>query len=222
MNDERQKRRGVEAIAHVFLSCQDDNNETTECDCHVAPADSARLFSTARIVTSDPARGDTSPALSQSQEGELRSIEPSVLAAGPINHPAGQSEGLESIGSIQLVIDPCVYPVARLVWADATSRDGGFQATIPLRRDAWLDVASYCKKQAEQREALGPDESVITWNKVAEFIMGEITADEKRQRNRGVYGSFADFVATINARVDIDKARKAQMIHERACQLKLD
>ncbi|HVO84519.1 MAG TPA: hypothetical protein VMU60_08845 [Syntrophobacteria bacterium] len=83
-------------------------------------------------------------------------------------------------------------------------------------------MASYCKRQAEQREALGPDESAITWNKVAEFIMGEITADEKRQRNRDVYGSLADFVATINARVDIDKARKAQMIHERACQLKLD
>jgi hypothetical protein len=175
MDDHRTKRRGVEAIAHLFLSCQDENNETTECN---------------------------SPA-----------------AQG---HPTGKTEGLESRGSIELVIDPHVYPVARVVWAEAMSHDEFFQATVPLRKQVWLDVADYCSKQADHIELLGPEQSANIWKRVAEFIIGEITADEKRQRNREVYGSFADFVATINARTDIDKARKAQMIHEKACQLKLD
>lgn len=222
MNDQTKKRRSVDAIAHLFLSCQDENNETTECNHHAAPPDSTRLPSGIRIVTSDPDGHEISPARSQPQEGEFRSIEPRVLAAGPIGHPAGQSEGSESKGSIQLVIDPCVYLVARLVWAEATSQDGVFEATIPLRREVWLEVAEYCKQRAEQLELPGPHELANTWNRVADLIMGEITAAEKRQRNREVYGSFADFVATISARTDIDKARKAQVIHEKACQLKLD
>lgn len=222
MNDQKNKRRSVDAIAHLFLSCQDENDATTECTLCAVPPDPTRLPSGMRIVASDPDERETSPALSQSREVEFMSIEPRVLAAGPIGHPAGQGEGLESRGSIQLVVDPCVYPVARLVWAEATSQDGVFEATIPLRREAWLDVANYCKNQAEQLEVLGPDESANTWNRVAKFIMGEITADEKRQRNRELYGSFADFVAAISARTDLDKARKAQMIHDKACQLKLD
>jgi hypothetical protein len=51
--------------------------------------------------------------------------------------------------------------------------------------------------------------------------MSEIAAAEKRDKNREVYGSFADFVAEISARTDIDKARKAQMIHDRSCQLRV-
>jgi len=145
-----------------------------------------------------------------------------VLAAGPMGHPAGQSEGLESKASIQLVVNPCLYPVAKLVWAEATSRDGVFEATIPLRKEVWLDVAKYCKQHAEQLEVPGPHELANTWNRVADLIMSKITAGEKRQRNREVYASFADFVATISARIDIDKARKAQMIHDKACQLKVD
>ncbi|MGE5312201.1 MAG: hypothetical protein ACM3MN_10710, partial [Nitrospirota bacterium] len=124
-------------------------------------------------------------------------------------------------GSIELVIDPCVYPVAKLVWAEATSQNGVFQATIPLRREAWGDIANYCREQAERLQVLGPDDLAITWNRLAEFIMSEITAEEKRQKNREAYASFADFVATISARTNIDKARRAQMIHDKACQLKL-
>jgi hypothetical protein len=222
MDDQRQKRRSVEAIAHLFLSCQDENNETTECNHHVAPTDSTRLSYGIRIGAADPSSCETSPALFRPQQGELSSIEPGGLAAGPIGHPTEQCGGLESRGSVQLVIDPYVYPVARLVWAEATAQDEIFQAAIPLRREVWLNVANYCKRQAEHFEALGQDKLANTWNRVADFILGEIAADEKRHRNRELYGSFADFVATINARTDIDKARKAQMIHDKACQLKVD
>jgi len=222
MNEQRQKRRSVEAIAHLFLSCQDENNETTECNHHVAPPDSTRLSYGVRIGRSEPSNPETSPALFRPQQGEFRSIESRGLAAGPVGHPAGQREGLESRGSIQLVIDPYVYPVARLVWAEATAQDGVFQSAIPLRKEVWLDVANYCKRQAEHFETLGPDELANTWKRVADLILGEITADEKRHRNREVYTSFADFVATISARIDIDKACKAQMIHDKACQLKVD
>ena len=161
-------------------------------------------------------------AASKGAAKDLRIRRIRVLAPVPIGHPAGQGEGLESRSSLQLVFDRCVYPVARLVWAEATSQDGVFEATIPLRRKAWLNVANYCKKRAAQLEVLGPDESANTWNSVAEFILGEIAAVEKRQKNREVYGSLADFVTAVSARTDIDKTRKAQMIHDKACQLKLD
>jgi len=222
MNDEKEKRRSVAAIAHLFLSCQDENNGTTACNHHAAPLGAPRLPSGMRIVTSDPRGRETWPAVSQPLEGQPRSIEPRVLATGPTGHPAGQSEGLESKGSIQLMIDPRGYPVARLVWAQAAFQDELSQATIPLRKEVWLDVAGYCQQHAERLEVLGQGELAETCRRVADLIMDEITADEKRQRNRDIYASFADFISTISVRTDIDKARKAQIIHDKACQLKLD
>jgi len=220
MNDQSQKRRSVRAIAHLFLSCQDENKETTECNPHATPPESSRPTYGIKTGRPDPEGRDTSPALS-SQHGEFTSIEPQGLAPYPAGRGAGQNERVESKGSIRLVIDPCGYPVARLVWAEAAGKDEAFQATIPLRKKEWLHVANYCRKRAEQLAAFGPDDLASTWHKIAEFITSEITADEKRQRNRELYGSFADFVAAINARTDIDKARKAQMIHERACRLRV-
>jgi hypothetical protein len=120
------------------------------------------------------------------------------------------------------VIEPHVYPVARVVWADAASQDELFQATIPLGKEIWLDIARYCKQCAEQLAVHGQGEAANRWNRALDLIMVEISAGDKRQKNRDVYSSFADFVGMINTRTDIDKARKAQMIHEKACQLKLD
>jgi hypothetical protein len=222
MNDERRKRRNVDAISHLFLSCQDENNETTARTHRAAPPDSARLPAGIRIVTSDPDGHEISPAMSQAQEGEFRSAEPRVFAAGPLGHPAEQGEGLESGGPIQLVIDPHLYPVAKLGWAEAPSRDGGFDATIPLRKEVWLDVVKYCRQRVEQADRALPRALANTLNRVADLIMSEITAEEKRERNREAYASFADFVAAISARTDIDKARRAQIIHERACRLKVE
>lgn len=193
MNDQRKRRRSVDCISHLFLSCQDSHDDHA-----------------------------TSPTISQSHEGELTSTEPGVVGSHSISRRPARSEGLEANGCIQLVIDPSAYPVAKLGWAKATSQDGEFEATIPLRREVWLDVAKYCKQRAERIDVSGPHELANTWNRAAELIMSEITADEKRQRNRDVYGSFADFVAAISAKSDIDKARRAQIIHEKACQLKLD
>jgi len=222
MSDQSKKRRSLDAISHLFLSCQDEHNETTECTHRTAPFDSARLPCGITIVTSGPDGHEISPAISQPQEGEFRSIEPRVPAAGPVGHPTGQSEGLESRASIQLLVNPRLHPVAKLVWAEAPAQDGVFEATVPLRKEVWLDVAKYCKQHAEQLEVPGPYELANTWNRVADLIMSQIIADEKRQRNREIYGSFADFVAAVSARTDLDKAHKAQIIHEKACQLTLD
>jgi hypothetical protein len=120
------------------------------------------------------------------------------------------------------VIDPYLYPVARLGWTGARSQDGEFGAIITLRREVWLDVAKCCRQRVDQVDVTGPHDLASSWNRVADLIMSEIAVDEKRQRNRGAYGSFADFVAAVSARTDIDKARRAQIIHEKACELKLD
>jgi hypothetical protein len=86
----------------------------------------------------------------------------------------------------------------------------------------WLDVAECCKQRAEQLERSGRHRLANSWDRIADLVLSEIIAAEKRQRNRELYGSFADFVATISARSDMDKVRKAQIIHEKARQLQVD
>jgi hypothetical protein len=62
---------------------------------------------------------------------------------------------------------------------------------------------------------------MLAWNLAADLILSEIRAEEKRERNREAYDSFGDFVANISNRTDLDTIRKAQMIHDKACELKL-
>jgi hypothetical protein len=38
---------------------------------------------------------------------------------------------------------------------------------------------------------------------------------------REAYEQFADFVAALSRRADLDKARKGQILHDRACELRL-
>jgi hypothetical protein len=48
-----------------------------------------------------------------------------------------------------------------------------------------------------------------------------LDAEEKRERNRSAYEYFSDFVSTIIARTDLDNIRKAQIIHDKAGELRL-
>jgi hypothetical protein len=134
-------------------------------------------------------------------------------------------EGGESMvaekGFMELVIKPDLYPVMRLVWQESATKDQIVEATTPVHKDAWLRLAKEFKDRAAQIDVYSSQQLVSGLNLVADLIMAEIYAEEKRERNRAVYDSFADFVAGITARTDLDKTRKAQIIHERAAQLKL-
>ena len=58
-------------------------------------------------------------------------------------------------------------------------------------------------------------------NLMADKIIAEIDAEDKRSRYKESYESFFDFVVEINKRTDLDRVRKAQLIHDKACQIKL-
>jgi hypothetical protein len=56
---------------------------------------------------------------------------------------------------------------------------------------------------------------------MSQRIMAEIEAEDKRLRNKEEYEILADSVAQIVNRVDLDKARKGQMVYDIACRLQL-
>jgi CheY-like chemotaxis protein len=159
--------------------------------------------------------------LSDSISRSLTRSEPAV-ARSFIEQPKQGGEAMaEEKGSMELVVNPDLYPVMKLVWKDLATHDNILEATTPLHKEVWLGLAKECRDRAAQIDVYSSQQLVSGLNLLADLILAEVTAEEKRERNRAAYDSFADFVGEINARTDLDKTRKAQMIHDRASQLKL-
>jgi CheY-like chemotaxis protein len=131
----------------------------------------------------------------------------------------GEDDMTEEKGSVELVANPSFYPVVKMMWKEAGAQEI-FEATTPLDKEVWLKVATECRNRAGAIDA--SQKLVSCLNLIADMIMSEINAEDRRERNREAYNSFADFIAEIDARTDLDKTRKAQMIHDRAHQLKID
>ena len=124
---------------------------------------------------------------------------------------------------VDLLVIPNAYPTVKLlVRKEPASDDEMSVNTISFHREMWRTLAKYCKQRVAHADISLSQELVISLNAIADAIMSEVNADEKRERNKDAYQSFADFVAKINARTDLDKLRKAQIIHDRASELKLD
>ena len=124
---------------------------------------------------------------------------------------------------VDLLVTPNVYPTVKLLVRKEPGSDDEMSVhTISFHREMWRTLAKYCKQRVAHADISLSQELVISLNAIADAIMSEVNADEKRERNKDAYQSFADFVAKINARTDLDKLRKAQIIHDRASELKLD
>ena len=126
-----------------------------------------------------------------------------------------------SRGSIELVLRPDFYPVVKLVWREGPSYGEVVEATAALHQGVWLHLVTACKERAVQIDVFASEETTSVWGLVAESMMRAIRGEEKRRRNREAYQAFGDFVAAITRRTDLDKIRKAQMIHDKACGLRL-
>jgi CheY-like chemotaxis protein len=124
--------------------------------------------------------------------------------------------------SVDLMINPGLYPAVRIVLNEPASGHDVFEATAPLHKEVWLHVAKECKERATAMDVLASQSLVSALNSLADMIFNEVNAEEKRERNREAYESFADFVAEINGRSDLDKIRKAQLIHDKASELRLN
>lgn len=59
------------------------------------------------------------------------------------------------------------------------------------------------------------------WKRLSNLDVSQIVAEDRRLKYQEAYESLVDFVFEINNRTDLDKVRKGQMIHDRACELKL-
>ena len=128
----------------------------------------------------------------------------------------------EAKRSIELMVNPDLYPAVKLVLKEHPSAGDVFEATAPLHKEVWLQVAKDCRDRATEMDVFASQTLISALNLLADSIVSEVLAEEKRERNREAYESFADFVAEIIGRTDLDKVRKAQMIHDKASELKLN
>lgn len=78
-----------------------------------------------------------------------------------------------------------------------------------------------CKKATSRIDGIDSQTLTIALSVISSMIMDEIAAEDKRIRNREIYDSFLDFVVAIMKRTDLDKARKAQIIHDKASLMQL-
>jgi CheY-like chemotaxis protein len=128
---------------------------------------------------------------------------------------------IEEKKSVELMINPGLYPAVKIVLNEPISEHEAFEATAPLHKEVWLHVARECKERAAAMDVLASQKLVSSLNSLADSIFDQVNAEDKRERNREAYEFFADFVAEINGRTDLDKIRKAQLIHDKASELHL-
>jgi len=168
--------------------------------------------------------------LSEDRRGLLRTL----ISEGPMGTTTGtQIDRLSQLSKgemimeeekrfVDLLVAPDVYPTVKLlVRKEPGSDDQMSVTTISFHREMWRTLAKYCKQRIAHADISSSQELVTSLNAIADSIMSEVSADEKRERNKDAYQSFADFVAKINARTDLDTIRKSQLIHDRAFELKL-
>jgi len=124
--------------------------------------------------------------------------------------------------SVELMINPGLYPAVKIVLNGTATEPEVFEATAPLHKEVWLHVAKECKERAAGMDVFASQRLVSALNSLADMIFDQVSAEEKRERNREAYEAFADFVAEISTRTDLDKIRKAQLIHDKASELQLN
>jgi hypothetical protein len=157
----------------------------------------------------------------QGDRDKLHESTPQAPRPAPIHCSTAHDVRPEPGEHLEIVVRPQLYPVVTLIWNDGSSQGTSSGASMPLRKERWLDLAQTCKKSVAQVDAPAERESISAWNLAADLIMNEIRAEEKRERNREAYESFGNCVARISSRTDLTEIRKAQMIHDHASALQL-
>jgi hypothetical protein len=220
-SDQIKRRRTLQEISYVFLSCQGDRDKIHE-STHQAPnsIDGPTPYRNTTIE-SDCNDKEILPSISRPETGAWDAEEPQAPRPDPIHGLTGHDMRPEPGGSVEVVLRPQSYPGVTLIWKEASSQDRRFEASIPLRKEAWLDLAKAWKERAAQIGAGTSRESMSAWSLAADLIMREVRAEERRERNREAYEAFGDFVASISSRTDLDNIRQAQMIHDKASELEL-
>ncbi len=122
--------------------------------------------------------------------------------------------------SVKLKLEPASYPVIK-IHLNAQGENKTFETEVRFPREFWMNMASSCKKVAGSLGAFTSQNIVSGLNLMHQSILLEIAAEDRRLKYQEAYESLVDFVFEINNRTDLDKVRKGQMIHDRACELRL-
>ena len=125
--------------------------------------------------------------------------------------------------SMKLKIKPISYPVMEISLKNGNEHEDDFletEVTFPM--EFWLSLALTLKGGAKGMGAFGSQGVISGLKRMAQRIMAEIKAEDRRLKFKEDYESFADFVVQITNRTDLEKVRKGQMVHDMASELKLE
>ena len=121
--------------------------------------------------------------------------------------------------SVKLEIDPISYPLVGLSYRSKAGDD--LEAHISFSRELWTNTARACGQIAYGMGTSSSKKVRAALSLMAERILSEIEAEDKRLKYKASYETFFSSIVEIYNRKDIDTVRKGQMIHDLALQVKL-
>jgi hypothetical protein len=125
--------------------------------------------------------------------------------------------------SIKLKIKPTSYPVMKISIKNRSEHeDDPLETEVTFSKEFWLSLADTLKKGANGMGAFGSQGVISGLNRMSQRIMAEIEAENRRLKFKEAYESLADFIVEVSLRPNLDKVRKAQIIYDRASELKLE
>lgn len=125
--------------------------------------------------------------------------------------------------SMKLKIKSTSYPVMEISLKNRSEHEDDLLETeVTFPKEFWLSLADTLKKGAKGMGAFGSQGVISGLNRMSQRIMAEIKAEDRRLKFKEAYESFADFIVEVSLRPNLDKVRKAQIIYDRASELKLE
>jgi hypothetical protein len=128
----------------------------------------------------------------------------------------------DNIQSARVEIKPSSYPIMKLYWKQKHEYENDeLETDISLPREFWMHLAKACDEIAHGMGAFSSPKVREALNLMADRIIVEMDAEDRRLRYKESYESFFDLVVAISNRADLDRVRKAQLIHEKALQIQI-
>lgn len=128
----------------------------------------------------------------------------------------------ENSQSVRIEIRPSLYPMIKLHGKQQREyEDDELETDVAFPRELWMNLARACDEVAYGMDASSSPKVQKALGLIADKIITEIDAENRRSQYKESYESFFDFVVEINKRTDLDRVRKAQLIHDKACRIQL-
>jgi hypothetical protein len=123
---------------------------------------------------------------------------------------------------VRIEVRPSLYPMISLRGKQQREYgDDALETDVSFPKELWMNLARACDEVAYGIDTFSSPKVQKALGLMADKIVAEIDAEDRRSQYKELYESFFDFVAEINKRTDLDRVRKAQLIHDKACQIQL-